>query len=77
MFAIIDHAGTLGADNAALHRIAEESVLEAARQAGFTMMESDNEILNNPADDHSLPSSAAELERNTDRFIVKLTKSGM
>lgn len=77
VFAIIDHAGTMGADNAALHRIAEESVLEAARQAGFTMMESDNEILNNPADDHSLASSAAELDRNTDRFIVKLTKSSM
>jgi predicted methyltransferase len=75
VFAIIDHAGTMGADNASLHRIAEESVLEAARQAGFTVMESDNEILNNPEDDHSLPSSAAELERNTDRFIVKLTKS--
>lgn len=75
VFAIIDHAGNMGADNASLHRVAEESVLEAARQAGFTVMESDSQILNNSADDHSLPSSAAELERNTDRFIVKLTKS--
>ena len=75
VFAIIDHAGTMGADNASLHRVPEESVLEAARQAGFTMMEADSQILNVPTDDHSLPSSAAELDRNTDRFIVKLTKS--
>lgn len=75
VLAIIDHAGTVGADNASLHRVAEESVIEAARQAGFTVIEGDSQILNIPTDDHTLPSSAAELGRNTDRFIVKLTKS--
>lgn len=73
-FALIDHEGTPGADNAALHRIPMEDALEAVREAGFTVVESDSDILNVPSDDHTQAPFAAELERNTDRFILKLTK---
>lgn len=74
-FAIMDHAGTMGADNAALHRVPKELVLEAVRQAGLTVVESDSQILHVPTDDHTLAPFSADLDRNTDRFILKLTKS--
>jgi len=73
-FALIDHEGTPGADNAALHRIPLQEALAAVREAGFTVVESDSDILNVPSDDHTQAPFAAELERNTDRFILKLTK---
>lgn len=73
-FVIIDHAGTMGADNASLHRIPKELVLEAVRQAGLTVVESDSQVLHVPSDDHTLAPFAADLDRNTDRFILKLTK---
>lgn len=73
-FALIDHEGTPGADNAALHRIPLEDALAAVREAGLTVVESDSDLLNVPSDDHTQAPFAAELERNTDRFILKLTK---
>lgn len=73
-FALIDHEGTPGADNAGLHRIPLEDALAAVQEAGFTVVESDSDILNVPSDDHTQAPFAAELERNTDRFILKLTK---
>lgn len=75
VFAIIDHAGTMGADNASLHRVPKELVVEAARQAGLTVVDADSQVLRVPSDDHTLAPFAADLDRNTDRFILKLTKS--
>ena len=74
VFAIIDHAGNVGADNASLHRVPKSLVVVAAREAGFTIVDAGSAILSVPSDDHTLPQSAPELNRNTDRFIVKLTK---
>ncbi len=74
VFAIIDHAGTPGADNAALHRVPKDAVIAAARQAGLTVVESDSQVLHVPTDNHTQTPFAADLERNTDRFIIKLTK---
>jgi len=74
-FAIIDHAGTMGMDNASLHRVPKESVIAAVREAGLTVVESDSQVLRVPSDDHTLAPFAADLDRNTDRFILKLTKS--
>src|SRR5690606_11438690 len=73
-FALIDHEGTAGADNASLHRIPVDEAIAAVEEAGFTVVESDSDLLNVPTDDHSQGPFAAELERNTDRFILKLTK---
>lgn len=74
VFAIIDHAGTPGADNATLHRVPKDAVIAAARQAGLTVVESDSQVLHVPSDDHTKAPFSADLDRNTDRFIIKLTK---
>lgn len=70
---VIDHAGNIGADNAALHRIPVEQVRAAALEAGFEIAE-ESTLLHVASDDHTLATSAAELERNTDRFALKLVK---
>lgn len=72
--AIIDHIGNPGADNAALHRVPTQDVVDAARRAGLTVVASDSKILHSPNDDHTLSPTAASLNRNSDRFILKLTK---
>lgn len=73
-FAIIDHIGNPGADNAALHRMPTQDAVNAARQAGFTIVDSESKVLHSPNDDHTLSPFAESLDRNTDRFILKLTK---
>ena len=72
--AVIDHIGNPGADNASLHRIAKLDALRSVREAGFTVVDSDSEILANANDNHTLSPFAQSLHRNTDRFILKLTK---
>ena len=74
IFGLIDHEGTMGADNATLHRVPLEQVIAAVQQAGLTIVDSSSDLLNVPTDNHSQAPFAAELERNTDRFILKLTK---
>jgi len=69
---LIDHAGDAGADNAALHRIDEALVRDAAVAAGFTVEES--LLLRNPADDHTTQVFAPEIRGKTDRFLMKLTR---
>lgn len=69
---LIDHDGNPDADNAALHRMTKKQALEAARQAGFEVEESD--LLANSEDDHSKMVFAPEIRGKTDRFLLKLTK---
>ncbi|MBT8147700.1 MAG: methyltransferase [Gammaproteobacteria bacterium] len=70
---IIDHEGTPGADNATLHRIAFDEVVRAVTQAGFAVV-GVSQVLDNPADDHTLSPSDPSLGRNTDRIVLKLMK---
>ncbi|MEX2130650.1 MAG: hypothetical protein WD772_04125 [Pseudohongiellaceae bacterium] len=70
---IVDHEGNAGADNAALHRIVAQDVVNHITSLGF-VVESQSEILNNPADDHTLPPFDPSIERNTDRFLLKVRK---
>lgn len=73
VFGVIDHEGSAGMDNAALHRI-ETSVAKAAlEQAGF-VVEAESDVLDNPADDHTLNIRDASLNRNTDRFVIRARK---
>ncbi|MCB1650059.1 MAG: class I SAM-dependent methyltransferase [Pseudomonadales bacterium] len=74
VFAIIDHAGNVGADNASLHRIPKSVVVVAAREAGLTIVDAGSSILHVEADDRTKPQFAEELGRTTDRFILKLSK---
>lgn len=70
---IIDHEGNPGADNAALHRIVPQQVIDHITSLGF-VLEGQSDILNNPADDHTKPPFDPSVERNTDRFVLKLRK---
>ena len=51
-FAIIDHLGVAGADNASLHRVEKMQAIETAKAAGF-VVQGDANILANPGDDHT------------------------
>lgn len=73
IFAIIDHVGVAGADNAALHRIEKSLAIETAKSAGF-VVEGDANILANAADDHTQGVFAEGLRGNTDRFVLKFVK---
>jgi predicted methyltransferase len=70
---IIDHEGTFGADNVALHRIAFEDAVKAVLAAGFVLVGA-SDVLDNPADDHSVGPFDPSLERNTDRLVLKFAK---
>lgn len=72
---IIDHAGSPGRDNAALHRIEKDRAIEAARAAGFEVVD-DSGLLANPADTHQSMVFAPEIRGETDRFLLKLRKPG-
>jgi predicted methyltransferase len=71
---IIDHEGTSGADNASLHRIAFDEAVKAALQSGDLALVGASDILDNPADDHTVAPFNPSLERNTDRIVLKFIK---
>lgn len=74
---IIDHKGNIDANNAELHRIPVEYVVMSATEAGFSVVGLST-VLNNPEDDHTASPFDPSLERNTDRFLLKLRPmSGM
>jgi len=74
VIAVIDHEGSPGMDNQALHRIDVDTAMGLLEEAGF-VVEAQAYFLNNPADDHTL--HQRELERNTDRFVLKARKPAM
>jgi predicted methyltransferase len=73
VFAVIDHEGSAGLDNPALHRMEAATAKDVLEQAGF-VVEAVSEILHNPADDHTLNIRDASLNRNTDRFLIRARK---
>jgi len=74
ILAVIDHEGSPGADNEALHRIAFDDAVKALVAGGQFALVGTSEMLANPADDHSKGPFDPSLERNTDRFLLKLVK---
>ncbi len=68
---IIDHFGNAGADNAKLHRIEEQLVLEAVEAAGFEV-EGTSETLRNASDDRTKGVFDSSVRGKTDRFVLKL-----
>lgn len=71
---VLDHEGTQGADNAALHRISFGDAVKALIQSGDFALVGSSEILDNPADDHTVGPFDPSLGRNTDRLVLKLMK---
>jgi predicted methyltransferase len=71
--AIIDHEGTAGLDNAKLHRIPVETARALILATGFEIV-SESDLLNNPADDHTLEVREGSLGRATDQFFFVVKK---
>lgn len=69
---ITDHVGIAGQDNRTLHRMQLQQAIEVAEQAGFIVQVSD--LLANPQDDHRRNIFDPRLNRNTDRFLLRLGK---
>ena len=69
---ITDHVGVAGQDNRDLHRMEIQQAIAVGEQAGFTVESSD--LLRNPQDDHRRNIFDPRLNRNTDRFLLKLSK---
>lgn len=75
VFVVIDHEGSAGQDNRALHRLPLSTAVAALEQAGF-IVEEISDILDNPADDHTLHMRDESLGRDTDRFLIRARKPG-
>lgn len=74
VFGVIDHAGNADADNNALHRMDPAIAKQLATDAGFEI-DAESDLLHNPNDDRTLHMRDESLERNTDRFLLRLKKS--
>lgn len=70
---VTDHIGLPGRDNRDLHRMETAHAVDIAEQAGFIVESS--ELLRSPGDDHNRSIFDTRLNRNTDRFLLKLQKS--
>ena len=74
---IIDHAASPGGDTRAvvekLHRIDPAVVKADFERAGF-VLESESDLLKNPADDHSLNVFDDKIRGKTDRFFFKFRR---
>lgn len=70
---IIDHHGLAGHDNAKLHRVQEELVVEVIEAAGF-VIEASSEMLSSPGDDRTESVFAPATRGKTDRFVLRLRK---
>ena len=69
---ITDHIGIAGRDNRDMHRMETQQAIDLAEQAGYLVESS--ELLRSPGDDHSRAIFDPRLNRNTDRFLLKLQK---
>ena len=69
---ITDHVGLPGRDNRDLHRMEIQQAIDVAEEAGFQVETS--ELLRTASDDHSRNIFDPRLNRNTDRFLLKLRK---
>lgn len=72
-FGVIDHIGTDGNDNAALHRMKYADALEALTEAGFRITASST-LLHNRQDPHDVGVFDPSIRGNTDRFLIHAIK---
>jgi len=71
--AIIDHAGSEGVNNRALHRMTPASAKALIEKAGFQIVK-ESKVLANPKDDHTKESHDTSLGRATDQFFFVVRK---
>lgn len=70
---VIDHIGDAGRDNRGLHRMQKSQAIDIAEQTGF-LITGDSDLLRNPNDRHVRAIFDPRLNRNTDRFLLKVQK---
>jgi predicted methyltransferase len=70
---IIDHEGSAGNNNQELHRIPKDVTREQIIKAGFEVV-SESDLLDNPADDHSLGVRDPSIRGKTDQFLFVVRK---
>ncbi len=68
---IIDHAGNPGENNDQLHRVEEQTVIDAVQTAGF-IIEATSDLLRIANDDRSKRVFDPGMRGKTDRFLLKL-----
>jgi predicted methyltransferase len=76
IYLVLDHAAAAGSglrDTETLHRIDEAQVKKEVEAAGF-ILESESNILRNPADPHTASIFDSALRGHTDQFILKFRK---
>ena len=73
---IIDHVGNPGADNRRFHRMQKKDAIAVVEKAGF-VVEADSELLANPKDDHRRSIFDPRLNRDTDRFLLRVRLPGL
>jgi predicted methyltransferase len=71
---IVDHDGAAGLDNAKLHRIERQKVLDVVARSDFSLA-GESELLANESDDHTQGVFAEGLRGHTDRFVLLLRKA--
>lgn len=69
---ITDHVGVAGNNNGELHRMEIRDAIAVAEAAGFNVTESG--LLRNRRDDHRRSIFDPRLNRDTDRFLLRLVK---
>jgi predicted methyltransferase len=70
---LIDHSGQPDADNAQLHRIPKQVVLDSVTQTGF-VVEIDSDVLAHPEDDGTQMVFMPDMRGKTDRIVLVLRK---
>jgi predicted methyltransferase len=76
IYFIVDHetaAGAGASQTSTLHRIEDSVVRKEVEAAGFKL-ESESNLLRNPADDHTAKVVDASIRGKTDQFILKFRK---
>lgn len=68
---ITDHIGLEGQDNSHMHRMQKQQAIEIAQRAGYILI-GESDLLQNESDSHDRHVFHPSLERNTDRFLLKL-----
>ncbi|QSX34537.1 class I SAM-dependent methyltransferase [Shewanella avicenniae] len=72
-FAVVDHIGNAGNDNAKLHRIQPQLINAVLEKAGFVAAET-TDIYHNAADTHELSVFDPQIKGHTDRYFIKVKK---
>jgi predicted methyltransferase len=73
VFAVVDHVGIAGADNAKLHRMQKQQAIDVVTAAGF-VLDAESDLLARSTDDHTKRVTDPSIRSKTDQFVLKFRK---